>query len=432
MQHGEDFLDPLIDNHFKGYPHHQVPLRRSQIARQAWNVLKGDLPLPLAVIKRDALAGNLAWMQNFARERGLDMAPHGKTTMSPQLFRRQLDAGAWGITFATITQARVGIAAGVQRCLIANQVLTSADLAAIQRLIGDNLGLRIVFLVDSVQQLDLIESWYRSHETTGGGTLRPFEVLLEIGLVGGRTGCRDNRSALQLARRIRASQAAKLVGVECYELWSTGDVQADRALVDGLLGRVVEVAHACDRERLYECDEVLISAGGSAIFDLVAAHLKPGLSQPVRGILRSGCYVTFDHGNYKRLMSVMNSRLSCGHGLNAAMEVWTTVQSRPEPGLAILTAGRRDVSFDSAMPKAVYLCRLGQATAVEAPTEWTVTTLNDQHAYLRAPEGATLDLQVGDRIGLGISHPCTTFDKWRWMALVDDDYNVVDAIVTNF
>lgn len=427
-----DFLDPLIDTGFKGFPHHQPPLRRSQIARQRWNVLKGDLPLPLAVIKRDALDGNLAWMQGFARDHGVDMAPHGKTTMSPQLFRRQLDAGAWGITFATVTQARVGVAAGVQRCLIANQVLTGADLMAIQQLLRDQAGLRIVFLVDSLAQLDLIEDWYRSRGQSGDSDKRPFEVLLEIGLDGGRTGCRTPEQALALARRMRASAAVRLVGVECYELWATGDAEADTALVDGLLGRVVETANVCDRERLFECDEVLISAGGSGIFDLVAAHLSPRLSQPVRGILRSGCYVTFDHGNYKRLMSVMNSRLACGHGLNAAMEVWTTVQSCPEPGLAILTAGRRDVSFDSAMPKAVYVCRLGQTTASDAPADWTVTTLNDQHAYLRAPAGTTLALQVGDRVGLGISHPCTTFDKWRWMVLVDNHYNVVDAIVTSF
>ena len=428
-----DFLDPLIDTGFKGFPHHQPPLRRSQIARQRWNVLKGDLPLPLAVIKRDALDGNLAWMQGFARDHGVDMAPHGKTTMSPQLFRRQLDAGAWGITFATVTQARVGVAAGVQRCLIANQVLTGADLMAIQQLLRDQAGLRIVFLVDSLAQLDLIEDWYGSRGQSGAGDKRPFEVLLEIGLDGGRTGCRTPEQALALARRMRASAAVRLVGLECYEgLWASGATEADRTLADTLMGRVVTMLRHCDEAHLFECDEVLVSAGGSAIFDLVVSHLSPRLSQPVRGLLRSGCYVTHDHGSYQRMMGVMNSRLACGHGLHAAMEVWATVQSRPEPGLAILAAGKRDLSFDSAMPTPISVGRLGQTTANDAPAEWSISALNDQHAYLRAPAGTTLDLQVGDRVGLGISHPCTTFDKWRWMVLVDKHYNVVDAIVTSF
>ena len=428
-----DFLDPLIDSGFKGFPHHQQPLRRSQIARQNWNVLNGDLPLPLAIIKRNALDGNLAWMQAFARGHGVDMAPHGKTTMSPQLFKRQLDAGAWGITFATVTQARVGVAAGVRRCLIANQVLTAADLAAIAQLLREHAGLRIVFLVDSEPQLALIETWYVSPGASSSGAPTPFEVLLELGLDGGRTGCRTDALAAALARRIRASPAVHLVGIECYEgLWATGATDADRALADTLMGRVTALARGCADEQLFECDEVLLSAGGSAIFDLVVSHLTPSLGRPVRGLLRSGCYATHDHGSYKRMMAVMNDRLGCGHGLQAAMEVWATVQSRPEPGLAILAAGKRDLSFDSAMPTPVYVCRLGQTSRVAAPAEWSVSALNDQHAYLRAPAGATLELRVGDRVGLGISHPCTTFDKWRWMALVDDDYRVCDAIVTSF
>ena len=421
-----DFLDPTIDASFKGFPHHQPALRRSEIAAQGWNVLAGDLPLPLAIIKRDALAGNLAWMQQFARERGLDMAPHGKTTMSPQLFRRQLDAGAWGITFANVTQMRVGVAAGVRRCLIANQVLANADLAAIQRLLQEHADLRIVFLVDSSQQLALIEHWHQPGQA-------PFEVLLEIGLDGGRTGCRTEAAGLALAQALRASAAVRLVGVECYEgLWAKGVTEPDKALADTLMGRVVALARHCDAQGLFECDEVLLSAGGSAIFDLVASQLTPHLTRPVRGLLRAGCYVTHDHGSYQRMMNVMSSRLGCGHGLEAAMEVWTLVQSRPEPGLAILTAGRRDLSHDAAMPVPVGVCGLRETTVTPAPAHWTVGGMNDQHTYLRAPEGAVLDLQVGDRVGLGISHPCTTFDKWRWLPLVDNNYTVCDAIVTSF
>jgi len=108
------------------------------------------------------------------------------------------------------------------------------------------------------------------------------------------------------------------------------------------------------------------------------------------------------------------------------------VQSRPEPGLAILAAGKRDLSFDVTLPFAVWVCRIGGETVTAAPADWRVTGLNDQHAYLRAPEGNRIDLQVGDRVGLGISHPCTTFDKWRWMPIVDDAYTVHDAVVTCF
>ncbi len=424
-----DFLDPLIDNHYKGFPHHQAPLRRSQIGAQGWNVLRGDLPLPLAVIRQDALAGNLAWLQNFARERGLDLAPHGKTTMAPQLFSRQLQAGAWGITFANVQQARIGLLAGAQRCIIANQVLNAVDLEGIQGLLRESSGRRILFLVDSTEQIALIDQWYAAYAQKDK---RPFEVLLEMGMDGGRTGCRNHATAQAVARAARASAATRLVGIECFEgLWAKGD-DTDRANADDLMGRLTAIAQEADREGWFECDEVIMSAGGSAIFDLVAVHLRPQLSRPVRGILRSGCYVTHDHGGYQRMMNLMSERLGCAHGLNAALEVWTSVQSRPEPGLAILTAGKRDASYDGPLPRPIHWAPRGAQSVTTAPAHWSVTAMNDQHAYLRVPEGQTLELQVGDRVALGISHPCTTFDKWRWMVLVDEAYNVRDALVTCF
>jgi D-serine dehydratase len=425
-----DLLDPLIGGPgMKGYPHDAAPMRRSAIAAQRWNVLRGDLPLPLAVVRRGALAGNLRWMQQFAREHGVDLAPHGKTPMSPQLMAAQLDAGAWGITFANVVQARVGLLSGVRRCLIANQVVAEADLAAIAALRREHAGARLLFLVDSLAQVDLIEAWHRARRDRPA----PFEVLLEVGLDGGRTGCRSHEQALALARRLHGSPALALAGIECYEgLWATGRSEADRTLVHGLLQRVQALARQCDREQWFAGDEVLISAGGSSIFDLVAPQLMPALSRPVRGVLRSGCYVTHDHGSYQRYMSAMNTRLACAHGLKAALEVWALVQSCPEPGLALLTAGKRDCSYDIEMPIPVRWCPRGQASPVEAPADWKVSAMNDQHAYLRFAAGAAPGPQVGDRVALGISHPCTTFDKWRWMALVDEQYDVVDALVTYF
>jgi D-serine dehydratase len=426
-----EFLDPLIGGPgTKGYPHLAAPMRRSAIAAMGWNLLRGDMPLPLAVIKRDALAGNLRWMQQFAREQGVELAPHGKTTMSPQLIAAQLDAGAWGMTFANVTQARVGLAAGARHVLIANQVMADADLSAIASLLRQHGRPRVLFLVDSLAQLDLIESWWRVQDEPAAPS---FEVLLEIGLDGGRTGCRSHDQALALARRLHASAATRLVGIECYEgLWASGRSADDQALVRGLLQRVSTVALQCEREALFDCDEMLFSAGGSSIFDLVAPQLKPSLSRPVRGVLRSGCYVTHDHGSYKRYLTAMNTRLACGHGLHAALEVWALVQSCPEPGLAILTAGKRDVSYDIEMPIPAQWCGRGLLMPEAVPAGWKVSAMNDQHAYLRHPADATVVPQVGDRVALGISHPCTTFDKWRWMAVVDEAYDVVDAIVTCF
>ncbi len=424
----DDFLDPWIDASQKGFPHHSAPLRRSQIGAQGWNVLAGDLPLPLAVIKRAVLQHNLAWMQDFAKGQGLGLAPHGKTSMSPQLFRLQLDAGAWGMTFATVTQMRVGLAAGARRCLIANQVLADIDLDCIAALLRSQPDLRLIFLVDSLAQLGLIEAWHARQAQPAA-----FEVLLEIGVPGGRTGCRDLDSALLLAQRLHASAAVQLVGVECYEaLAASGDTALDQAYVRPLMERMQTVVQACDAQNLFDSDEVLISAGGSAIFDLVVPGLQTRLRRRVQGLLRSGCYVTHDQGNYKRMMSAVAQRTGCGAGLEAAMEVWARVQSCPEPGLAILAAGKRDLSYDMEMPIPLAVCARGTRDLRAAPADWKISKLNDQHAYLRGADAQHQALQVGDLVCLGISHPCTTFDKWRWMPLVDADYNLVDAIVTCF
>jgi D-serine dehydratase len=199
------------------------------------------------------------------------------------------------------------------------------------------------------------------------------------------------------------------------------------------MARVAAIAQQCDRENLLEGDEVIVSAGGSAIFDLVVPGLKPALSRKVLGLLRSGCYVTHDQGFYKRMVSAVNRRLGCTEsgGLRPALEVWAAVQSLPEPGLAILTVGKRDISYDLGMPIPLAISPLGTREIQPAPAVWSVSGMNDQHAYLRLGD-APAALKVGDRVALGISHPCTTFDKWRWMAVVNDSYDVVDAIVTCF
>jgi D-serine dehydratase len=422
-------MTSLLGPGLKGYPHDHAPVASERIGTLGWNALDGTLPLPLAVLKRAALEHNLAWMQSFVRERGIELAPHGKTTMSPQLFRRQLDAGAWGLTFATVTQLAVGVAAGARRALIANQVLGDEDLAGIQALLRKHAGLRIAFLVDSLAQLRLIEAWFSAHE----GSV-PFDVLLEVGIEGGRCGCRKHDEAVALARALHASPAVALAGIECYEgLQAQGRDAEDAAHATALMDRVEAVAKLCDAESLFDNDEVLMSAGGSAIFDLVAGRLKPTLTRPVRGLLRSGCYVTHDHGNYKRFLARVGERCGCDATLKPALEVWASVQSQPEPSLAILAVGRRDLSFDIEMPIPFARAARGVLAPSAVPASWKVTGLNDQHAYLRWEPGDDAAAPVvGERIGLGISHPCTTFDKWHWMPVVEDDYRVVDAVTMQF
>ncbi len=422
----------LLDNRFKGFPGTEPPVRLCDIAERKWNMLQGDVPFPYPVLRRSILERNEHWMREFITRFQVSLCPHGKTTMAPQIFDRQLQAGAWGMTLATVHQVGIAVRAGVKRILIANQVVSRADLRQLVALLNDNPTLDVLFLIDSADGMALCEDAARSFEMR-----RPFQVLLEIGYKDGRTGCRSAIEAMALARLLAASPHFTLRGIECYEgLLARGNPAEDARQVSSFLSSVRSMAEACDREGLFGGDEILLTAGGSAFFDIVARELVlKEASRPSRTVLRSGCYVTNDSGVYERLFAAIEDRLGKDKGeapgLAPALEVWSVVQSRPQPDLALLGMGRRDASSDSDLPRPLAWFRPGLHTVPQpVPENWQTVGMNDHHTYLKLPADAPL--KVGDMIGSGISHPCTTFDKWQLIAEVDDAYTVVGAIRTFF
>jgi D-serine dehydratase len=162
---------------------------------------------------------------------------------------------------------------------------------------------------------------------------------------------------------------------------------------------------------------------------------RADLGREVMTITRSGCYLTHDSLMYSAFFRQLVERSpevgALGEGLKPALEVWGYVQSTPEPGLALVTIGKRDVSYDVEMPKPERWFRPG---ADDRPRPlgdgYAATRMDDQHLYLKSPNDSRL--RVGDMVGFGVSHPCTTFDKWRFMPVVNDDYDVVAAITTYF
>jgi D-serine deaminase-like pyridoxal phosphate-dependent protein len=170
-----------------------------------------------------------------------------------------------------------------------------------------------------------------------------------------------------------------------------------------------------------DAPEILATAGGSALFDRVADRLRfpRTLSRPVRVVLRSGCYLTHDDGLYRRVSPLGE--------LRPALELWARVLSCPEPGLAIAGFGKRDAPYDIDLPVVREVRReVGGAPAVDG---LHVEALNDQHAFLRDADRV---LRVGDVLVCGISHPCTAFDKWSLIPVLDERDAVVDAIRTLF
>lgn len=424
--------DQLLLPGAKGLPL-QAPLRQGAIGVQGWNVLRGDTSFPVAVLKESTLRHNLAWMHAFCERHSVSLAPHGKATMSPQLFGAQLANGAWGITLATATQVQVAHRFGVRRVLLANQLVARADIVAVLALLHGDPDFDCIVLADSLAGVERLVHAVAAHKLA-----RPLPVLVELGLAGKRAGCRSDQEAMAVARAIAAADGLALAGFEGYEgLLVSDDRGADLRQVDAFLARLVALVRGADAEGLFAVSEILVSAGGSSYFDLVARGFQDiaGLSRPVRAILRSGCYLTSDHGMYGRHIAELDAREGEQDGLLPALEVWSCVQSRPEPTLAILTMGKRDASYDAHLPVPLYTARPdGAGTPVALPAGCAIVKMNDQHAYLRLPEGDPLcdSLAVGDLVGCGISHPCTTFDKWPLLLAVDDDYTVRYALNTFF
>ncbi|MCE1228432.1 MAG: alanine racemase, partial [Firmicutes bacterium] len=355
---------------------------------------------------------------------GASLCPHGKTTLAPQLFHRQRQDGAWGLTLATPTQAQMAFHYGIPRVLLANEVVDGAALRGLSRTVDADSRRDLWVFADGLEAVNALATHWCAEKS--------LNVLVETGIAGGRCGARSSEEAMEVARAVKGSPNLLLSGVACYEgIVISQEPERDRAQVSVWLEALVALAQQADGERLFEGTEIVLSAGGSAYFDLVARHLKAAkLSLPARVVLRSGCYLTHDSGHYQRLIALMEARLDAawkptGH-LSPALEVWAQVLSRPEPTLAFLDAGKRDLPMDLGLPKPGRWLRQGQTQPEPCPDTWRLTGLHDQHARLELPADAPL--KIGDRVGLAVSHPCTTFDKWNVVFEVDERGTVLGAV----
>ncbi|WOD18381.1 amino acid deaminase [Paraburkholderia kirstenboschensis] len=421
-----NYQGATIDPYSKGLG--MVPgasIQLTDAARLEWNLLNEDVSLPAAVLYADRVEHNLKWMQAFVAEYGVKLAPHGKTTMAPQLFRRQLETGAWGITLATAHQVRAAYHGGVSRVLMANQLVGRRNMMMVAELLSDP-DFEFFCLVDSVDGVEQLGQFFTSVK-------KPLQVLLELGVPGGRTGVRDEAQRNAVLEAIaRYPDVLRLAGVELYE-----GVLKEEHEVREFLQSAVAVTRALLDEGRFDRTPAILSGAGSAWYDVVAEEfVKASETGKVEVVLRPGCYLTHDVGIYRKAQTDILARnpvaKKMGEGLLPALQLWAYVQSIPEPDRAIIGLGKRDSAFDAGLPEPARHYRPGnQAPRDIAVSEgWEIFGLMDQHAYLRIPAGA--DLKVGDMIAFDISHPCLTFDKWRQVLVLDPAYRVTEVIETFF
>lgn len=416
--------DERIGPDAKGMPVDAVGGTVADLAAARRPLFGGGFTAPVMVLHAEALEHNLALMARYCRDTGVELAPHGKTTLAPQLFARQLAHGAYGITAATGAQLRLYRMFGVPRVLLANQLVDRATIAWLHTELETTPDFEVTCYVDSPAAAALL-----ADEFTGTSTGRRLPVLVEIGHAGGRTGCRTPAQAEEVARTVASAPGLRLAGVAAFE--GTIGPPGQPAVRDRVREFLADVRRVAERlvTRGLVPGELMMSAGGSAYFDLVVAAFRDGwpADQPARVVLRSGCYAVHEAGPPADATPFALSPHR-GESFLPALELWGQVLSRPEPELVLLGFGKRDASFDTALPTPVRV-RRACATTADPFTGARIEGLNDQHAYLRLPAGQRLE--VGDWVGCGLAHPCTAFDKWRLIPMVVDDV-VVDCVRTFF
>lgn len=399
----------VIEDKFKGFPIDSYGKTLEQFLATKPNLFTANFQFPIMVLKEAAIKNNIAQMMSFCNSVDAQLAPHVKTTMSPQLAQMQVAAGATALTVANFWQGRIFLKHGFKNLIIANEVLDPTAIAEIAK-INKQKQAEIIFYVDSILALEIIQK----HTPSEGEQ----NLFIEIGTENGRGGVRELSLVEQLAQRISADKRLNLIGVTGFE-GAVPDAARGRRGEKKISKFCQKIVAAAELAYPYRSDHpFVISAGGSAYFDIVARELNK-FEKPRRLLLRSGGYITHDHKYYEEIYPFASTDRS----FQPAIEVWAQVISKPEKDFGVLNLGKRDIGNDLHNPIPIKSYD-GQVKSFSAVIE----KLNDQHGYLRGKQ----EFSLAQLIGLGISHPCTTFDKWGLIPLVNDDYDLIDCLQTFF
>jgi D-serine deaminase-like pyridoxal phosphate-dependent protein len=408
-----DIYQEQVDFTHKGFSRKSIGKTFSELMADAPSLFGGHFTTPIATLKQSALANNISAMSKYCEEIGFELAPHVKTHMSPQLATEQVKFGAKYLTVATMWQARVFLEFGFKSIIIANEVSEILDLSEIAEINRDPLY-EVICYVDSLAGAKLISD---ALANTPSGSIH---LLVEIGYKNGRGGVRDLNDIKALCESLVEIPGVIIRGVTGFEGNISGERTPEKISEIESFCNLITAAASLVSEYVHR-PELIISAGGSGFFDVVvkAFNKFSSTTHRVRRILRSGGYISFDDGFYGRISP------SGGNApkFEAAIEVWGSVVSQAESGLTLLNFGKRDVGIDLDNP-------IPSRSPQKRNVLGTITKLNDQHAFLIGAPGT--EMKVGEWIACCISHPCTTFDKWRIFPVLDEQDRVIDYIRTYF
>lgn len=400
---------------------------------KSWNILQENVSLPAATLSSSAINHNQMWMDKFAEKFQFLLAPHGKTTMLPELFKLQVASShCYGMTLATVAQVSAAFQSGIKRVIMANQLVGQCNMHIISTILDQDPTFEFVCLVDSSVNVAQLGRFFKERQQN-------VKVLIEYGIDGGRTGIRNESQENDVLSELKKwSGNVSVVGVEFFEGILSDELEV-RRFIKWSLSRVQKLA----TDNIFANDEIIITGAGTSWFDVVAQDFRNfELNCPLKltTIIRSGCYLIYDYGLYSNMEKRVTD-LNAGEekefkilsqSLKPTLKIWAYVQSVPEKNLAIVGMGRRDAGNDSGYPVLYLHFRPGtlSPTYFNRGTSFELFKMMDQHSFLRIDESS--DFQVGDILAFDIYHPCTTLDKWRNVLLIDDEFNVRDVLASEF
>ncbi|NPV09521.1 MAG: DSD1 family PLP-dependent enzyme [Anaerolineae bacterium] len=342
---------------------------------------KWDLDTPALVLDLDMLEANLAFMARFMAGASANLRPHAKTHKCAEIGRRQLEAGAVGITCAKLGEAEA-LAHVAPDILIANQIVGPTKIGRLVRL---RRRTDVMVAVDDAGNVDELSQ-------AAGAAGVSLRVLVEVDVGMGRCGVATAEEALALARRVDAAPGLVFSGLQGYEGHAVmiPDFEQRRATAEKAMAHLTGVRRYIEENGL---PVAIVSGGGTGTYNITGNY--PGVDE-----VQAGSYVTMD----ARYSSIVPEFLP-------AMTVLASVISKPSAGRAITDAGMKAITPEFGMPPVV------------RPDGLTTVKLSEEHGTLDGP-GAT-SLKLGDKVELIPSHGCTTINLHERYFIVQGD-RVVD------
>ncbi|WP_105168700.1 amino acid deaminase [Pseudoalteromonas sp. T1lg23B] len=395
------------------------------LVTQGWSILAEEVSLPVAVVKQSAITNNAQWMAQYAMRAGVKLAPHGKTTMSPDLFHQQIEQGAWAISLATVPQVLNAVEHGVERIILANQLVGKYHFELIAQLLAQT-DTEFYCFVDSPDNARQLGEFFATKSVA-------LNILLEVGIENGRCGVRSQAQTLELLDVCQQFKALNVCGLSFYE----GVVAAEQAVehINTLVEKIIAIAVQIQQRQGFALANPIITGAGSAWYDVVAKALNASKSrEQFTYVLRPGCYLIHDTGIYQSAQQQVVQRCQLACDINGALisglYIWAYVVSRTQSDQVIIGLGKRDAAFDAGLPTAELVFTPATQKLENAPSAWRVTHIMDQHCMMNVAPDCTL--KVGDLVCFSTSHPCLTFDKWRQIGVVEDDWVITKTLTTYF